>query len=85
MKILNLLLMLGISLGSTAYAARYKLDKSHMNVGFSIKHLVIATVHGRFDKFEGYFDFDQKTGKLSGVEAKIDGKKEDIMLKSREN
>jgi len=53
-------------------AVEYKIDTSHFNVGFKVRHLVIATVTGRFDKFEGAFKFDPKSGKLTSVEAKID-------------
>ena len=35
---------------------RYDIDPTHTNIGFSAKHLGVATVRGRFDKFEGYFE-----------------------------
>ena len=31
---------------------RYEIDPAHTNVGFTAKHLAVATVHGRFDKFD---------------------------------
>lgn len=37
------------------WAASYKLDESHTQVGFKIKHLVISTVSGKFNKFSGTF------------------------------
>jgi polyisoprenoid-binding protein YceI len=61
-----------VLLGGQLYAANYTLDVSHTGVTFKIKHLVISTVNGRFDKFEGNLDFDEKTNKLSKLEAKID-------------
>ena len=57
---------------SPAFSASYKLDTSHTNVIFKIKHLVFATVTGRFDKFEGIFDFNEKTGEISKLDVKID-------------
>lgn len=34
------------------------IDRAHSELGFSIRHMMIATVHGRFKEFEGYVDFD---------------------------
>jgi polyisoprenoid-binding protein YceI len=36
--------------------ARYELDPNHSTVGFSAKHLAVATVRGRFTRFEGQFE-----------------------------
>lgn len=61
-----------IFFGSQVFAANYTLDTSHTGVTFKVKHLVIATVNGRFDKFEGNLDFDEKTNKLTKADVKID-------------
>ena len=53
-------------------AATYELDLAHSAITFKIKHLVISTVNGRFDKYEGNIDFDEATNKLSKVDVKID-------------
>ncbi len=53
-------------------AVQYKLDTAHSKVGFKVKHLVVSTVSGRFNKFEGTFDFDEKTGQLKNVDVSID-------------
>lgn len=55
-----------------AEKAAYQLDAAHSEVGFSVKHLVIATVKGNFKKFEGTFNFDDAKGELSDVDVKID-------------
>lgn len=60
------------SLANMSYAGTYKIDESHTQVGFKIKHLVISTVSGRFNKFSGEFKFDSKTGKLEGLKTSID-------------
>jgi polyisoprenoid-binding protein YceI len=31
---------------------RYEIDPAHTNVGFTAKHLAVATVHGQFSKFD---------------------------------
>lgn len=42
----------------------YKLDKSHTQLNFEVDHLVISTVNGRFDDFEGEIHIDAKTKNL---------------------
>lgn len=37
---------------------RYTIDTAHSNVEFSIRHLVIARVRGRFTRFEGALELD---------------------------
>ena len=55
-----------------SYSATYKLDESHTQIGFKIKHLVISTVSGRFNKYSGTFNFDPATGKLEGIKTSIE-------------
>ncbi len=56
---------------SSAFAAKYKLDIGHGEVGFKIKHLGISTVKGKFKDFGGTFDWDEKAGKLTNLKATI--------------
>ncbi len=58
--------------GPLAGATSYKLDESHTSVGFKVKHLVVASVKGSFNKFDGAFEFDEAKGELSKVEVNID-------------
>jgi len=37
-------------------AGTWKIDTIHSHVGFAVKHMGIATVHGQFRTFEGTFD-----------------------------
>lgn len=60
------------TLANVSYAGTYKIDESHTQMGFKIKHLVISTVSGRFNKFSGEFKFDSKTGKVEGLKTSID-------------
>ncbi|MFT5835370.1 MAG: polyisoprenoid-binding protein YceI [Sulfurimonas sp.] len=68
-KIITTLLL--TALGSTAlFAGTYKVDTTHSNVGFKVKHMMISNVIGKFDKFNGSFEYDEKTKtiqKLSGT------------------
>jgi polyisoprenoid-binding protein YceI len=60
-----------VFLSFTSFADVYKLDESHTQIGFKVKHLVISTVSGRFNKFNGTLDFDPKTGMLKDVKIVI--------------
>lgn len=41
-------------------AAQYEIDASHTHVGFSIKHLVISNVKGKFNRISGTIEVDAK-------------------------
>lgn len=64
--------LVSLLLSPSLWAATYNLDASHSEVGFSVKHLMLSNVKGRFGKFEGSFDYDAKTKTLSAVEVKVD-------------
>lgn len=42
---------------------RWGLDGAHTTVGFSVKHMMIATVRGRFDDFDGEINFDEDSAR----------------------
>ena len=44
----------------TAYGAVYKIDAAHTHIGFSVKHLVISNVMGKFKNISGSFELDGK-------------------------
>jgi polyisoprenoid-binding protein YceI len=69
---------------SESSAAAYKLDAAHTEIGFSIKHLMISTVKGRFNKFDGGFDYDEKSKSLSKVDIKIESASIDTNDKKRD-
>lgn len=56
---------------SALSAAEVTIDKSHTKVEFSVAHLTITDVTGRFDDFAGNGTFDDKTGVLSAMTVKI--------------
>jgi polyisoprenoid-binding protein YceI len=51
---------------------RYNVDTSHSNVEFSIRHLVIAKVRGRFTRFAGSLELDPDDITRSKVTAEIE-------------
>jgi polyisoprenoid-binding protein YceI len=52
-----------VLMGATARALdTYKVDPAHSSIGFSIDHMVIDTVHGRFRQFDGAITVDPDNG-----------------------
>lgn len=50
----------------------YLLDPAHSTIGFSVKHMMIAKVHGAFEKVTGKFIYDKSKPENSLAEALID-------------
>ena len=57
-----------------AQSVPYAIDPAHSEVDFSIKHMAISTVHGRFSIKSGTVNFDATSPLKSSVEAVIDVK-----------
>lgn len=56
---------------TTAFAAKFDLDKSHTSISFTAPHLMVSKVKGRFDHFDGSFDFDEKNMKLDAINVMV--------------
>lgn len=70
-KVLGLFLgVLALSLSAMA-ADEYKIDPVHSTVAFSVTHMVVNTVHGRFNDFSGTILFDDKDPSKSSVNVTI--------------
>jgi len=83
------LLVAATTLTLPTQAATWDIDTSHSNVGFMVKHLVIAKVRGNFKAFSGTVVLDEKDITKSKVEVNIvpasidtDNEKRDAHLKS---
>jgi polyisoprenoid-binding protein YceI len=50
----------------------WKIDPAHSQITFSVRHMMISNVHGRFDKFNGTVEFDEKNPTQSLVDIQID-------------
>lgn len=68
----NLLVFFFLTVGFYTHAENYKLDTSHTEVGFSVKHLLISNVKGRFGKFSGTFEYDKALKSLKNLKIEID-------------
>lgn len=65
------LLLLLAALPAAAHADTYTLDPFHTFPNFSVDHLGIATIYGRFDKTSGKFTLD-RAAKSGSVELAVD-------------
>jgi polyisoprenoid-binding protein YceI len=50
----------------------WQIDPSHSSVNFSIKHMMIAKVHGGFEKFSGTLVYDDQNPSASTINASIE-------------
>ena len=66
-------------------ASTYQIDPAHTQIIFKVKHLGISTVSGRFDDFEGSYNFDDKNIENSNVDAKINATSVNTNKEKRDN
>ena len=77
--------------GSARAGDIYQIDTVHSSITFSVNHLVISKVNGRFGEFTGKIDYDEKDISKSAAEVSIatarvdtDNEERDQHLKSAE-
>ena len=63
---------------------QWSVDTTHAEIGFSVKHLMISTVKGRFNKFTGSGTTDAD-GSLKSVEMTIDASSIDTNTTQRDD
>jgi polyisoprenoid-binding protein YceI len=56
---------------SALFAGTYNIDVSHSNVGFTVKHMMITNVSGKFNDVAGTFEYDEKTNTLTSLSGEI--------------
>jgi polyisoprenoid-binding protein YceI len=49
----------------------WQLDKAHSSINFSVRHMMISTVRGRFEEFDGAFDVNEADPTRSKIEVQI--------------
>jgi len=50
----------------------WEFDKAHTSIGFSAKHMMVSTVRGRFESFDGVVDLNEPSPADSHVDVTID-------------
>jgi polyisoprenoid-binding protein YceI len=66
-----------VALGLCAYTAParasvWEIDSAHSSTEFSVKHMMVSTAKGRFDKINGTLNLDDKNPAKSTIELTID-------------
>ena len=69
--IVLILILVLISAGTTVAADKYTIDPVHCHIGFSVKHLVINNIRGRFNDYTGAIVYDEQDVTKSSVEITI--------------
>ena len=67
-----------------ALASSWDIDPSHTTVGFSVRHMMVSNVRGKFTKFTGTLAFDDKDATKSTVNVDIDATSVDTSDKGRD-
>jgi len=68
--ILAVLLFLGVP--GLALAAPWELDTAHSGVQFKVRHLMVSSVRGDFEKIAGTIHYDEQDITKSGADISID-------------
>lgn len=63
--------LLSVLLCSSLFAGDYVVDSSHSNVGFSVKHMMVSNVVGKFNDFSGTFVYDEKSNSLVSLKGEL--------------
>lgn len=57
---------------SALFGATFNVDKSHSNIGFKVKHMMISNVSGQFDSFDGSFEYDETKNVLESLKGTVE-------------
>ena len=79
--ILSLILATGLSFGQETI---YQIDKTHSQIGFSVKHLMITNVHGRFTDYESVLSWNPTSPEKSKFEVTIQTKSINTEVEKRD-
>jgi polyisoprenoid-binding protein YceI len=71
-KVLALAAMSLLAIPANVSATTWEIDPAHSTVEFSIKHMMVSTVKGQFEKVKGTVDLDEKDVTKSTVDVTID-------------
>jgi polyisoprenoid-binding protein YceI len=63
---------------------RWNIDSSHSTAEFTVRHLMITNVRGRFGKVSGSVDYDPAKPEASSIEATIDASSIDTRDEKRD-
>jgi polyisoprenoid-binding protein YceI len=53
-------------------AEKWNFDSAHSSIEFTVRHMLVSKVRGRFTKWSGTFQYDEQNPTASSVEVQID-------------
>ena len=62
----------------------WRIDTTHSSIGFTVRHMVVAKVHGRFTRYEGRLFLNGNLTKAQ-AEVKIEAASIDTQVEARDN
>jgi polyisoprenoid-binding protein YceI len=68
-----------------AFGAEYEIDPAHTSAQFAVKHMMVSTVRGAFQKVAGKVNIDETDITKSTVEATIDVASVNTRVEQRDN
>ncbi len=63
----------------------WQFDTTHSNIAFSVKHLMISTVRGRFNTWSGTIELDEQHPETAHIEVRIDAASFDMNQLQRDS
>ena len=63
----------------------WQIDPAHSHIGFAARHMMISTVRGEFEKFEGTVNFNKDNPKKTTVDVTIDAASINTRVEDRDN
>jgi len=82
--LLSALLLATLAWGPTAGADTYRVDPAHTSVLFHVRHL-FTSVTGRFERFDGTIDYDEKAPAKTHVTGAIEAASINTNVERRDN
>jgi polyisoprenoid-binding protein YceI len=56
----------------TLVKTKWAIDPTHSEIGFKVKHMMLTTVKGHFNRFEAYVEADDESFKQAEIEVSVD-------------
>lgn len=66
-------------------ASDFEIDKTHSQVSFKVKHMMISNVQGTFKAYDAEIEFDKNTMQFTSLSAEIETKSVDTGIEKRDN
>ncbi|MCK5854527.1 MAG: polyisoprenoid-binding protein [Sulfurovaceae bacterium] len=66
-------------------ASEFVVDKTHSQVAFKVKHMMISNVQGNFNEYDADIEFDTKTMQFTALSAEMETKSVDTGIEKRDN